>query len=561
MMDDKEKFLDSKTILAVTLVAAIFMGWQTYLSHKYPQKSLPTASSGSASGPAGESQTDAKKSKEGVDTSANQQALANSSSATPGKDKNTSSVAGRATILPTQETPEVRQVWETSIFKTEISSLGMGFSNFKLKDQKDRNGQDIVLAEVSDGQFYLGVEGDSKPLHFKFKSEGNSLWVGEAQWKDVSVERKIEYVSEKRAFKNSVVVKNLSSDFPGLYVGFSERKQAAVEASFLFPSFEHQEVTLKTDSKIERVNLTAAKEPLSQNFQIVKMMGLGSQYFATGFLDQSALSPSVFFQSPVGEGVFTARAIYKPTGTQEVTLDFVSYLGPKSHDVLKGIDSSLAEIINFGMFSSIAEVLLAVLKMFHRLLQNWGVAIIALTILVRLVVLPFNIASYRSMKRMQKIQPLLQSVRERYKDDSQNLQKETMNLMREHKVNPVGGCLPMLLQLPVFFALYQVLGQSVELYKAPFAFWIHDLSVKDPYYVLPALMGIAMFIQQKITPNPSMDPTQAKIMMYLPLVFCLFMISLPSGLTLYILISTVFGVVQQQIFMTEKKDLSLIAKN
>ena len=196
-----------------------------------------------------------------------------------------------------------------------------------------------------------------------------------------------------------------------------------------------------------------------------------------------------------------------------------------------------------------------VLYWFYSLIQNWGVAIILLTVLVRLIVLPFNITSYKSMKKMQVIQPKIKALRERYKDDPQNLNKEMMAVMRDNKVNPLGGCLPMLLQMPVFFALYQCLGQSIELYQAPFFGWIHDLSLKDPFYVLPILMGISMYVQQKITPT-TMDPAQAKIMQFLPVVFSLMMVSLPSGLTLYIFVSTLFGIIQQQIFMKDKKSAS-----
>ena len=153
---------------------------------------------------------------------------------------------------------------------------------------------------------------------------------------------------------------------------------------------------------------------------------------------------------------------------------------------------------------------------------------------------------------MQKLQPLLASLKVRYKDDPQALNKETMNLWREHKVNPVGGCLPMLLQLPIFFALYQVLGQSIELYQAPFFGWIQDLSLKDPFYVLPVLMGAAMYYQQKITPT-QLDPTQTKIMQFMPVIFSLMMVTLPAGLTLYIFINTISGVLLQILFMRDPK--------
>jgi len=172
--------------------------------------------------------------------------------------------------------------------------------------------------------------------------------------------------------------------------------------------------------------------------------------------------------------------------------------------------------------------------------------------------MPFNAYSFKSMKAMQRIQPEMNRIKERYKDKpaDQKLQmnQEIMALMKANKASPLGGCLPTLLQLPPFFALYQVLGQSIELYRQPFIFWIHDLSAADPFYVLPVMMGATMFVQQRITPTP-MDPQQAKVMMFMPLIFATFMLQLPSGLTLYIFVSTLFGIIQQYIFLRDKSTL------
>lgn len=154
---------------------------------------------------------------------------------------------------------------------------------------------------------------------------------------------------------------------------------------------------------------------------------------------------------------------------------------------------------------------------------------------------------------MQKIQPEIARLKEVYKGNTQALNVEMMKLMRENKVNPMGGCLPLLLQLPVFWALYQVLQNSIELYRAPFFGWITDLSMKDPYYVLPVLMGLSMFVQQKITPS-TMDPAQARVMMIMPIMFSFLMFGLPSGLTLYIFVSTLFGIIQQMIMMRDKNE-------
>ena len=190
------------------------------------------------------------------------------------------------------------------------------------------------------------------------------------------------------------------------------------------------------------------------------------------------------------------------------------------------------------------------LRAFYGMVGNWGVAIICLTLVVRILVLPANIYSYKSMRAMQVIQPQIKALREKFKDDQVKQQQEMMALMKAHKVNPVGSCLPVLLQFPIFIALYQVLGNSIELYQAPFGLWIHDLSLKDPFYILPVLMGLTMFVQQKITPN-TMDPAQAKVMLMMPLLFTFFMVSLPSGLTLYMLVGAIFSVAQQMYFMKQ----------
>ncbi|MBM4304760.1 MAG: membrane protein insertase YidC, partial [Deltaproteobacteria bacterium] len=158
---------------------------------------------------------------------------------------------------------------------------------------------------------------------------------------------------------------------------------------------------------------------------------------------------------------------------------------------------------------------------------------------------PLTQKSMKSMKAMQKLQPKIAELKEKYKDDQKKLNEEQMALFKTHKVNPAGGCFPMLIQLPVFIALYAVLGNSIELFHAPFFGWIHDLSTKDPFYIYPVLMGIAMFLQQKMTPSAGMDPTQQKMMYFMPVIFTFMMINLPSGLTLYIFVSTILGVVQQ----------------
>lgn len=235
------------------------------------------------------------------------------------------------------------------------------------------------------------------------------------------------------------------------------------------------------------------------------------------------------------------------------------YFGPKSIDDLKLAGEGLDEALHLGFFDFIARPLLAAMKFVNDYTHNYGIAIIVLTIVIKLLFWPLTHKSYVSMKELQRLQPRIQQIRERFKNDKEQLNREMMLIYRTHKVNPLGGCLPMLLQIPVFFALYKALMDSIELRHAPFIFWLKDLSAPD--YVLrfppgvsffgiegigplPLLMGASMVIQQKMTPSPG-DPTQAKVMMLMPIFFTFLFISFPSGLVLYWLMNNVLSIVQQ----------------
>jgi YidC/Oxa1 family membrane protein insertase len=227
-------------------------------------------------------------------------------------------------------------------------------------------------------------------------------------------------------------------------------------------------------------------------------------------------------------------------------------------EVLGAVAPSLPNAVDFGWLSAFAYPLLSIMKWFHGLIGNWGVAIILLTLLVKAVTFPLTYKSMKSMKQMAAIQPELQRLRERYKDDKEALNREMITLMRTKGYNPVAGCLPMIVQMPVFFALYKVLYSAIELYHAPFFGWILDLSSKDPFYVTPILLTGTMYFQQKLTPNTATDPMQQKMMQWMPVIFGLFMISLPSGLSLYMLVNALAGIVQQ-IFLNKKLDVGNVA--
>ena len=229
---------------------------------------------------------------------------------------------------------------------------------------------------------------------------------------------------------------------------------------------------------------------------------------------------------------------------QSVAIDYRIFYGPKDLEILKGQGNRLEEVIDFGWFSALAKPLLYALKFFYSYTHNYGIAIIIITVILKLLFFPLTHKSYKSMKEMQKIQPKMAELKEKHKNDRDAMNRSVMELYKTHKVNPLGGCLPMVVQIPVFFALYKALMFSIELRHAPFMLWIMDLSAKDPYYVTPIIMGVTMFVQQKMTPS-SMDPVQAKMMLMLPVVFTFMFLNFPSGLVLYWLVNNILTIAQQ----------------
>jgi YidC/Oxa1 family membrane protein insertase len=237
------------------------------------------------------------------------------------------------------------------------------------------------------------------------------------------------------------------------------------------------------------------------------------------------------------------------------SLQYQLYLGPKKQSDLQAVKSAdVTGIINYGMFTIIVLPLLSSLRWIHQYIHNYGFAIIVLTFLLSLLLFPFRLKQMISMKKMQVVQPKVKAIQEKYKRYKKTdpkraeMNQEVMALYKEHNVNPLGGCIPLILQFPLLFAFYSLLANSIELRQAPFIGWIQDLAIKDPIYVLPIVMGITMFISQKMTPmTPGADPTQAKMMMVMPVIFTFMFLQVSSGLNLYFLCSNIFQVGFQKI--------------
>lgn len=243
-------------------------------------------------------------------------------------------------------------------------------------------------------------------------------------------------------------------------------------------------------------------------------------------------------------------------GTFQSTL----WVGPKLQSELEKIDPSLKLTLDYGIFSFIAQPLFWLLSLLHSWLGNWGWAIIAIVVLLKLALYKLSAAQYKSMAKMRAIQPRLEALKERYGDDRQEYSKAMMDLYKKEKINPAGGCLPMLIPLPIFFALYWVLLESVELRQAPWMGWIQNLTAPDPYFILPVMNLIVMFVTQKLTPMPGMDPMQKKVMQFMPLMFGVLMAFFPAGLVLYWVTNGLLGIAQQQVINKRHGDKPVIAK-
>ncbi|MGM0481035.1 MAG: membrane protein insertase YidC [Pseudomonadota bacterium] len=244
------------------------------------------------------------------------------------------------------------------------------------------------------------------------------------------------------------------------------------------------------------------------------------------------------------------------------TIESTVYMGPKDQDSMAQLVENLDLTVDYGFLWWLAQPIFKLLQFLQSIVLNWGLAIILTTVVVKALLFPLTKAQYVSMAKMRMLQPKMTALRERYGSDRQKMSQAMMKLYKEEKVNPLGGCLPMLLQLPIFLALYWVLLESVELRHSQFVFWIQDLSTKDPYYILPILMGASMFLMQRLQPTPTADPMQQKLFQYMPVIFTVFFLWFPSGLVLYWLVSNLITIAQMLIIYRglEKKGINVRGK-
>jgi YidC/Oxa1 family membrane protein insertase len=326
--------------------------------------------------------------------------------------------------------------------------------------------------------------------------------------------------------------------------------------NIFIPMYYQDEELVKKEKLDELTNEQFAKGKINWT-------AIGDRYFLLSLVADTGLNNNEISYGLKDDLLFTKLNYGSKllrSGDEKIE-NFYAYIGPKKRDALKALPYSLEKSIDYGFLEPVAIGLLWLLIKIHSLVGNWGLAIIFLTFLVKMVLHPINKKSMQSMKAMQKVQPKLKEIREKYKNDKQKLNTEMMQLFKTHKVNPMGGCLPMVLQMPIYFALYQVLWNSIELYHTPF-FWVYqDLSAPDPYLITPILLGVFMMLQQKLNPqSATMEPAQQKMMLIMPLMFSGVMLFFPFGLVLYILVNTVMSVIQQYMIQRDLSFMDLIKK-
>jgi YidC/Oxa1 family membrane protein insertase len=379
---------------------------------------------------------------------------------------------------------------------------------------------------------------------------------------DLKIEKRYSFVKENYLVNLKVNVSQAGKPVTGRF--FLAQDIGPLEEHI--SSSTKMEAVFNTGGKVKRESPPKDPQELKRIEGDLRWVGLDMQYFSMIVIPRQ---PMTFFnikkhaikQKGI-DGNSVERDLLAVSTPISGSLDYQLYLGPKNQESLKAVTSAdISGVINYGMFSIIIYPLLTALRWIHQYVHNYGFAIVILTLIISLLLFPVRFKQMISMKKMQAVQPKIKAIQDKYKKYKGDQAKrsemnvEMMALYKEHNVNPLGGCLPLLLQMPLLFAFYSLLAYSIELRQAPFIFWIHDLSIKDPIYVLPIVMGLSSFITQKMTPMaPSSDPVQAKMMLIMPLVFTFMFFNFSSGLNLYYLCSNIFQIIFQKIAEKMIKD-------
>ncbi|MFH1436453.1 MAG: membrane protein insertase YidC [Pseudomonadota bacterium] len=498
--------------------------------------------------------------------------------------------AGETTLRP--DYPDQTFTLASAMVEALFSSKGARIVELKLLDphyaEKSGTKYDIVRKHPTTGEplALLSFKADSgsvsipEDLPYRLLEKDNKTLVFVSDYGPWNIKRRFRMIDDY-TINAATTVTNTSDDALPIRPVYAVRtykkeKKATGVLSWLNPSTDIPEGICSLAGETDRKDINKLrKENLSRAGRIdfaavadlyflsamIPLTGKKGKKGAGGF-GEAGLSGDE--ASSYGckawaddEGVITSelfRGESKLHRNESSSIRVTSYLGPKEFNRLSAFGHELKSAINFGWFGWLSIMFLHVLTAFQKVVRNWGLAIILLTLVIKLILLPLTHWSFSSMRNMSAIKPLIDEINKKYSapEDREKKNQAMLELYKTHKINPMMGCLPMLLQMPIWIALYRMLAMCVELYHTPFILWIDDLSQRDPYFILPVALGASMFVQQKLTPTTT-DSQQAKMMMYfMPLMFMGFMLFLPAGLNLYILVSTVLTIVQQKLLYKPK---------
>lgn len=445
---------------------------------------------------------------------------------------------------------------ETDLFRVGLDAQGGVISSWELKRHHTAPPEDKPVQLVHQGAKFKGPLSLSTSDAALDKVLGEGLYAIDTDFTSLDTAHPVGHATLRFAAPGLVVLKRLTFHLGSYLVDIAVTVEGVtggydVVLGTNFGIVEWGDGFIGLIGSASLVDGKVEKETPDTELErkgAVQWVALQDKYFLSVLMPQGA---SAAVAKKEGDKLVSAGVRMPPAG-DGATRTLQLYAGPKEYDTLRSLNVGLEETIDFGWFifgswsvvKAVAKPIFYVLRSINEYTHNYGVTIILLTMGIKLLFVPLQFKSYKSMKQMQMIQPKVLGLQEKFKDDRDKLNKELIKLYRDHKVNPVGGCLPMVLQMPVFVALFNILYMTIDLRQAPFIGWITDLSVQDPYYVLPIIMGATMVIQQKITPT-TMDPTQAKIMLVLPVFMTFLFINFPAGLVLYWLTNNVLTIGQQ----------------
>jgi len=461
---------------------------------------------------------------------------------------------------------------KTNVFDIQISTQGADIRKVSLLDYPidvNHNKNPVILMDETPAKFYISQTGilsknknkDHIPDHnVIFTTDKTNYEIGnneqlEVSFKWLSNDKKIEliktYIFKKNDYDIQVkqTLNNRSEEeYQGHFYRQLQRNDPGQVSRLLYTYTGG--MIYREGGGFEKYSFDDMEEQVLNRTMSKGWLAMIEHYFLASWIPNPE-ETQYYYSRVIKSDYLKPRYILGMTSEQFTVPANMQYnhqdtlfLGPKLQDKLKEISPNLHDTVDFGWLSVIAHPIFWLLENIHDFVKNWGVAIILLTLIIKLVFFKLSEYSYRSMAEMRKLGPKLKALQEQHKDNPQAKNEAMMRMYKEEKINPLGGCLPVLVQIPVFIALYWVLLESVELRQADFALWLNNLSAPDPYYVLPLVMGVTMFIQQKLNPAPP-DPIQAKVMTMLPIIFTIFFAFFPAGLVLYWVTNNILSIAQQ----------------